>query len=130
MATINGKSNFVEQGTWRSVWPALGNADSGTPDEVSRFSQHSVQFGAVDPTVFPAPAAGVGTTFGGATAVMEGSDDGVTYFTLKDVYGSAVSTAVAARFDLNDVPRYMRPRTSGGTGTSVTVVMHSHPVNG
>lgn len=123
MATINGKGNHVEQGVWRTVWPSLGTADVGTPEEVDRYPQKSVQFGAIDPTVFPAPA--VGTAFGGATAVLEGSDDGVTYFTLKDRYGNNVSTGVAARFDLEDVPHFVRPRTSGGTGTNLTVILNA-----
>lgn len=123
MATINGKGNHSQQGVWRTVWPALGNADAGTPEQVSRYPQKSVQIGAVDPTVFPAPAAGVGTTFGGATVVLEGSDDGVTYFTVKDKYGNNVSATSASRFDLEDVPQHIRPRSSGGTGTSITVIL-------
>ena len=122
MATINGKSNHVQQGTWQSIWPAMGGADSGTPDQLSRYPMHSVQFGATDPLTGTA-----GATFGGATAVLEGSDDGVTYFTLKDRYGTAVSTTTAARFDVENVPMHIRPRTSGGTGTALTVIVTSHP---
>ncbi len=121
MATINGKGNHSQQGVWRTVWPSMGNADAGTPEEVSRYPEKSVQFGAIDPTVFPAPA--VGTTFGGATAVLEGSEDGVTYFTVKDKFGNNVSTAVAALFQLEVVPQFLRPRTSGGTGTNLTVIL-------
>lgn len=127
MATINGKSNHWQQGTWRSIWGSMGGADSGTPDQLSRYPMHSVQFGAVDPLVQPPPGAGVGTTFGGATAVLEGSEDGVTYFTLKDVLGNNVSTAVAGRFDIEAIPYHVRPRTSGGTGTDLTVIITSHP---
>lgn len=121
MATINGKGNHSQQGVWRTVWASMGSADSGTPEEVSRYPQKSVQFGGIDPTVFPAPT--VGTAFGGATAVLEGSEDGVTYFVVKDKYGNNVSTAVAARFDIEDVPQFIRPRTSGGTGTNLTVIL-------
>lgn len=122
MATINGKGNHSQQGVWTTIWPQMGIADSGTPEEVSRYPLHSVQFGATDPTVTPPLA---GATFGGATAVLEGSEDNVTYFVVKDVYGNNVSTAVAARFDLENVPHFIRPRTSGGTGTALTVIMSS-----
>lgn len=118
MATINGKGNHVQQGTWRTIWAAMGNADSGTPDQVSRYPMKSVQFGATDPlTGVP------GATFGGATVILEGSDDGVTYFTLKDRYGNNVSATVTARFDLEDVPQHVRPRTSAGSGTVLTVIL-------
>lgn len=122
MATINAKGNHIQQGTWQTIWPAMGGADSGTPDQLSRYPMHSVQFGATDPLTGTA-----GTAFGGATVVMEGSDDNVTYFTLKDVYGNNVSATAAGRFDLVDVPMHMRPRTSGGTGTNLTVIVTSHP---
>lgn len=122
MATINAKGNHVQQGTWRTIWAAMGNADSGTPEQVSRYPMHSCQIGATDPLTGVA-----GASFGGATCVLEGSDDGVTFFTVKDVYGNAVSTLVAARFDLVDIPQHLRPRTSGGTGTALTVILTSHP---
>ena len=121
MATINGKGNHSQQGVWRTVWASMGIADVGTPDETSRYPEKSVQFGAIDPTVFPAPS--VGTAFGGATAVLEGSEDGVTYFTLKDKFGNNISTSTAAMFQLEVVPQFIRPRTSGGTGTNLTVIL-------
>ena len=118
MATINGKGNHAQQGVWRTIWPAMGIADTGTPEQVSRYPEKSVQFGATDPLTGTA-----GATFGGATGVLEGSDDGVTYFTLKDKFGNNVSTTVAGRFDLEDVPYFVRPRTSGGSGTNLTVIL-------
>ena len=65
-------------------------------------------------------------TAGGATITVEGSDDGVNYITLKDVNNSNVSaTMLPARFDLNDVPLHLRPKTAAGSGTSVTVTITS-----
>ena len=115
MATINGKSGFAQRGVYRSVWTPLGNADSGTPEELAGLPYKSVQFAG---------------TFGGATAVLEGSDDGVTYFTLVGASptGGAdvlISTTSAQRFDFLDVPNFIRPRTSGGAGTSLTVTVTS-----
>lgn len=114
MATINGKTNFVQHGVPQTVWAHLGNADQGTPDQLSRFPLHSVQ---------------ISGTFGGATVVLQGSDDGTTYFTLKDVLGNNVSATSAARFDLENVPMHTRPSTSGGTGTDVTVTVTSRSVS-
>lgn len=113
MATVNGNTQFIQRGVPQTTWTPLGNADDGTPEQLSRFQHKSVQFGG---------------TFGGATAVLEGSDDGVTYFTLtgESPTGGAdvlISTTAAQRFDLTDVPRHIRPRTSGGTGSAVSVII-------
>lgn len=110
MAVINGKTAAAQQGVLQTVWTPMGNADTGTPDQLSRWPQKSVQFGG---------------TFGGATVVLEGSDDGTTYATVKDVAGTSVSATSAARFDVLDVPYHIRPRTSGGTGTAITVTLTS-----
>lgn len=107
MSVINGKTVAKQQGVLQTTWTPLGAADTGTPEELSRYPDKSVQ---------------IDGTFGGATAVLEGSDDGVTYFTVKDVYGTAVSSAVAARFDIRDVAYFLRPRTSGGGGGSAVAV--------
>jgi hypothetical protein len=118
MATILAKTNHVEHSVLQSVWALMGGADVGTADQLSRYPVHSVQMGS-------GTVAGPGNTFGGATVVLQGSDDGITWFTLKDVTGATVSATSAARFDLNDVPKNTRPSTSGGTGTSVTVIVTS-----
>lgn len=110
MATINGVSGFVQHSVYQTVWSAMGNSDTGTKEELSRYPNKSVTFNG---------------TFGGATVVLEGSDDDVTYFTVNDIKGNAVSTNAAARFDVVDVPKFMRPRTSGGTGTSINVTLIS-----
>jgi hypothetical protein len=109
VATVNGKTSASEHGVLQSVW-ALGNADTGTPDQLARFPYHSVQ---------------ISGTFGGATVVLEGSDDGVTYFTVSDVQAQPVSTSSAKRYDVTDVPKHLRPRSSGGSGTAVTVTITS-----
>jgi len=116
MSVILGNTQFVERGVLQSKWSALGNADTGSPEELDRYPIHSVQFGG---------------TFGGATAVLEGSDDGVTYFTLtgENPSGGAdvlISCTSAQRFDFyNVVPHFIRPRTSGGSGTSLNVIVTS-----
>lgn len=112
MATVNGKTSARQVGILQSVW-VLGNADQGTSDQLSRYPQHSVQIGTT------------GENFGGATVVVEGSDDGIAFFTLKDVAANNVSATAVALFDVESVPLHIRPRSSGGTGTSVTVTITS-----
>ena len=118
MAVINGVTNFIQHGVLQSQWSAIPLNSTGTPDQISRFPAHSVQIG--------------GTFSGGAAVTVEGSDDGVTYFTLtgEGPTGSAdvpVSTAVAARFDVpNVLPLHVRPKVTGGDGTtSITVTIIS-----
>lgn len=63
-------------------------------------------------------------TFGvGGTVVVEGSNDGVTYFTLNDQANAAVSATAAALKTIRDAPLFIRPRVTAGDGTtSITVV--------
>lgn len=65
----------------------------------------------------------IGGTFGaGGTVVVEGSNDGVTYFTLNDQANAAVSVTAAALKTIRDAPLYIRPRVTAGDGTtSITV---------
>lgn len=123
MAVINGASNYVEHSVMQTVWPAqpgataLGIADTGSVEQLSRFPVKAFQ------------ASGV---FGGATVVLEGSEDGVAYFTMtgEATIGGAIvpiSLGAAGRFTTTiDNPRFCRPRTSGGDiTTAITVTLTS-----
>jgi hypothetical protein len=111
MATVNGKGNFVQHAVYQVVWTPLTANDVGSAEQLSRFPNKSVSF--------------VGT-FGG-TVVLEGSDDGATWFTLVGYKpGSTtivdVSTTANARFDLVNVPLHVRPNAGSGV-SSVTVTL-------
>jgi hypothetical protein len=111
MATVNGKGNFIQHSVYQTLWEAIGATDVGTPDQLSRYPLHSVQ---------------IAGTFGGATVVLQGSDDGVLWFTLKDVTGASVSATVDSRFDVQNVPMHTRPSSSGGgITTDVDVIVTS-----
>lgn len=91
------------------TWEALGNADDGAPISLAYAADITVQ---------------VAGTFGGATCVFEGSNDGTNWFTLHSdrvVSGSSValSSTSAGMCHLAEKPVYMRPKTSGGTGTDL-----------
>jgi hypothetical protein len=112
MAVVNGKTNHRQHSVLQSTW-VLGDADSGTLEQLSRYPNKSIQIGTT------------GDVFGGATVLVEGSDDGVTFTTIKDIQGNSVSTLTATRYDVTDIPYHIRPRSSGGSGTSVTVIITS-----
>lgn len=57
-------------------------------------------------------------TFGGATAVLQGSNDGVEYATLRDPQtGTAISFTGADYAEVGTGMAFIRPFTSGGDGT-------------
>jgi hypothetical protein len=90
------------------TWAGLLNGDDGGPVELPSFPDVSVQ---------------VGGTFGtGGTIVMEGSNDGTTYFTLTDPQGNTVSKTSAALEQIEELVRYRRPRVTGGDGTTALTV--------
>lgn len=62
-------------------------------------------------------------TFGGATVTIEGSNDGTTYVILTDPQGNAISKTSAAIEQITEVPRYIRPAKSGGSSTTVRVMI-------
>lgn len=69
-------------------------------------------------------------TFDSATVVLQGSNDGETWFTLTDPQGNAISKTSAALEMISELTRYIRPSTSGGGGSqSVNVRVLLKKVN-
>lgn len=92
-----------QHGYVRVTWETLGNADDGAPFQApSGYSLESVQFTG---------------TLGGATLVIQGSNDESTYAAVKS------ETALGFAFPAGQV-FIMRPATSGGTGTDVDAVAY------
>jgi hypothetical protein len=60
-------------------------------------------------------------TFGGATVSMEVSNDGDTWFTLKDDNNAAITVTANGFADFSTAAIYIRPVISGGTADSVNV---------
>lgn len=90
-------------------WAVMTTAIAGDPLELVGSADRSVQ---------------VAGTFNGATVVLEGSNDGTNYVTLKDVFGNAISLTAAGLRQVAEITRYVRPSASGGGGSqSVTVTM-------
>ena len=65
----------------------------------------------------------IGGTFGAATVKLQASNDGTTYFDMKDVGGAAISATAAGMFEFQTACVYLRPSITGGTGDAVTVVV-------
>jgi len=64
-------------------------------------------------------------TIGGATVVIEGSNDGTNYLTLNDAQAGALSfTALTAALkQIVERPRYIRPKITGGAATGIGVYL-------
>lgn len=90
------------------TWTGLATNDTGNPQTLTVHGDISLQ---------------VLGTFGGATIVWQGSNDGTTWVTLIDMQGSNLSHTAAAFKTLRDVPRYIRPSVTGGTGVNLTAIL-------
>ena len=62
-------------------------------------------------------------TFGGGTLRMEGSLDGVTYFTLTDLAAAAVSVTADSLVVIRELVRFIRPVLTGATAGNVKVCL-------
>lgn len=64
-------------------------------------------------------------TIGGATLVLEGSNDGTNWETLNNAQGGALSfTALTSTIkQIVERPRYIRPKLTGGTATGIGVYL-------
>ena len=62
-------------------------------------------------------------TFGTATVVIQGSNDGTNWFTLTDAADAALSFTAAGLSEILENPLYIRPSASGGTGQDVDIII-------
>ena len=110
MATINPIVNKSVQGA-NSVVTAqwvLGSADTGVQVALTDWYDRSIQ---------------IAGTMGGATVVIQGSNDGVNWVTLRDPASVALSFTATDIKQLLEMALYIRPVSSGGTGSAITVTM-------
>lgn len=110
MANIPGSTIIQNDHTVTAQW-LLGNADTGLATRIARWPNQSVA---------------VTGTFGGATVVIQGSNDNVNFVTLNDKTATpvALSFAAAGFKDIRELPTYIRASTSGGAGTAVVVTIN------
>jgi len=92
-----------------ATWTPLAAAgDVGQPLQRTDLADRSVQ---------------VTGTFAGATIVLEGSNDGVNYFTLSSPAGAALSFTAPGLLQVNEPTAFVRPHVTLGGGASLTVTM-------
>ena len=108
MAAIQGKSTFPERGTLKMTWTSVTEADTFTAsNEGSRYPDKTIQ---------------VSGTFGGATVLIKGSNDGSTYFTCHGQTGLLSFTSDGGDVIIENYP-FLQATHSGGTGETVTVTI-------
>jgi hypothetical protein len=72
----------------------------------------------------------IGGTFGGATVVIQGSNDDVEYFGLRDTTHTAISKTSFGGETLLETPAFIKPVSSGGTGQTSKVILNMRRVRG
>ena len=110
MPTINPEFDTSVANVPRIIWETLATGDTVVAQAVPARSglAGSVQ---------------ISGTFGGATVVLQCSNDGTTYFTLTDTQGTDISATANSYFEFTTAAVYLRPSISGGTGDDVDVVV-------
>lgn len=90
-------------------WINVTEADTcSATDDYIRYADRSVQFEG---------------TFGGATAIIQGSLDGTNFHNLHDPFGNNLSTTSATFAAITELARQYKPTFSGGSSQSITVTL-------
>ena len=62
-------------------------------------------------------------TFGGATVVLQGSNDNTNWVDLSDPNGTAISFTAAGAAEFATAMAYIRPSASGGTSQDLDIIV-------
>lgn len=112
MATINPVAVDTRvPGTTTVKWETLTESDTA--------ASHAP--GGYEPAIASVQFVG---TFGGATVILQGSNDGTNWVTLSDVNGTDISATAAGAFDFSSAMLYFKPSASGGTSQDLDVIMN------
>ncbi len=114
MATVKATVSRLGQGGDDSAmtfkWTLTGT-DDGAPLEFLPWADRSVQIGTT------------GDNFNAGTVILEGSNDGIQWFPIKDPAGAAISAAGSAILrQVLESTAFIRPRASVAV-TSVNVII-------
>lgn len=108
MAVRNAKQVWMQKRVSRTTWEGLLNGDTGSPESGAALSDRCVS---------------VSGTFGAAGSVrLEGSNDLITWYTLTDLQGNALTFTAAGMEQVQENPFYVRPNVTAGDGTTSLVV--------
>jgi hypothetical protein len=106
MATVNPSISTIEGdgSVMQIVWTPLTSTNlDGAPVRWCQYADRSVQLSG---------------TWGTATVVLQGSNDGTTWFTLTDPQTVAISKTADALEQVLEMTQFVRPLLSGGNGTT------------
>ena len=86
-------------------WTGLLNTDDGAPAELADYPDRSIQV--------------QGTPGATPNLRIEGSNDGTNYVALTDPQGNALNVTTSGVIEqVQEITRYIRPRVTGGDGTT------------
>ena len=118
MATVTvAKAALTQRDAVIYIWETLTAGDDGSPVELPNFSDKTVQIGAAG-----------GSTDGGATIVLEGTNEAdpatAEWFTLTDPQGNAISATTSSILEtVTENPRWIRPNVTGGATVDIDVIL-------
>ncbi len=112
VTSFAGPHTWIMKGVLQSQWTSWAGVTTGLPVEAPHLPDKTVA---------------VHGTWGSATFVIEGSSDGTNYFTLNDTRGEGNPISLTADniVTILENVRYIRGKTTGGTGTALTVTITS-----
>lgn len=94
----------------QTTWTPVAGGDICTAVQLPGFADRTVH---------------VKGTFGGATVVLQGSNDNLTFVTLTDPLNNPVSLTAEGLITILQNPLWIRPAVTGGAGAAVTVILAS-----
>ena len=115
MTIISIVPTKISRGSHKWVWANMGDADVGAPLDPDG---GGIAF--ADKTVMIVVAA-----YDSATIAIQGSNDGTNWFTLTNPNNDSLAFTVGDQLEtILENPLYIRPKTSGGQGsTDITVTL-------
>lgn len=110
MATIQFDAAMPGHKCLTAAWEGLSTGDTASPLTI-------------DGTMGAIGSVQVTGTFGGATVVLQVSNDGTNWVTIKSLLGLDVSLTAAGLVEFSTGALFLRPAISGGTGDDVDVTV-------
>ena len=108
-STPQGTLVVNNDGSAVAFWENIGGLATGSAMKLGRYPDRTVTFAG---------------TWGWATAIIQGSNDGTYWFTVDDADGNAVSFTADGAALIRDNPSQLRVKTTGGTSTNLDVHMN------
>lgn len=103
---VKAQAAYVPRVTWADI--VTGDTIVALPIAAQAAVAGAVQFGG---------------TFGGATVKLQESNDGVTFFDMKDLTGAIITATSAAFFEFTCAAMYLRPVVTSGSANAVDVLL-------